>query len=47
MLKNNKDMESSMSILMFEQIKKNLAEDIKNAQSSISIISAFCKKQSL
>ena len=36
-----------MSILMFEQIKKNLAEDIKKTQNSISIISAFCKKQSL
>lgn len=36
-----------MSILMFENIKENLAKDIKNVDKNVSIISAFCKKEAL
>ncbi len=36
-----------MSILMFEAMKENLAKDLKVSENSISIISAFCKKDAL
>jgi len=36
-----------MSILIFEELKENLSQDLKKAEKNISIITAYCKKQAL
>ena len=36
-----------MSILMFEEMNKELARDLINIDNNVSIISAFCKKDAL
>ena len=36
-----------MSILMYEQLKENLSQDLKNVENDVSIISAYCKKSAL
>lgn len=36
-----------MGILMFENFKENLAKDLEKVEHTISIISAFCKKEAL
>ena len=36
-----------MSILIFEELNKELVKDLKNAENNVSIISAFCKKDAL
>ncbi|MCI9177355.1 MAG: hypothetical protein HFJ28_01985 [Clostridia bacterium] len=36
-----------MSILISEDLKENLAQDLKQTENNISIITAFCKKEAL
>lgn len=36
-----------MSILMFEDMNKELVKDLKSTENNVSIISAFCKKEAL
>ncbi len=36
-----------MSILMFEEMNKELTRDLINIDNNVSIISAFCKKEAL
>ena len=36
-----------MGILMFENLKENLTKDLENVENTVSIISAFCKKEAL
>lgn len=38
---------NNMSILMFEDLKESLAEDLKKVENNVSIITAFCKKDAL